>query len=117
LKKLINPYLLPVGWIKISWDGRKNHGSCSFSFVKVDGFLEIIVEIESHGQERESELQRERERERERGGMGSKDKGGAFYVFIYKFSFLLLLTKALFVLLLFRVLRRRCFLTHKLLSL
>lgn len=66
---------MPVGWIKISWDGRKNHGSClSFSFVKVDGFLEIIVEnhIDKRERERESEFQREREekeRESERGGV------------------------------------------------
>jgi hypothetical protein len=68
----INPYLLPVGWIKISWDGRKNHGSClSFSFVKVDGFLEIIVENHIDKlREREKASFRERERERRK-----KEKG------------------------------------------
>jgi hypothetical protein len=65
--------LTRVGRIKISWDGRKNHGSClSFSFVKVDGFLEITVENHIDKREKASFTQREREREekereRERG--------------------------------------------------
>lgn len=81
--------------------------------------VELSIEERKKKERKQKKERKKEEREEgfgERRAMRSKNKGGAFDYLYIIFSFLFISPDStLFVLLLFRILRRRCFLTHKLL--